>query len=1018
MVKKRGAAAKKPQPPVEGSLLQRAFQLTSSSNVDSVAALCEEVKKVEGGDEGNELRTYAQLCYNTACVTEEALIGLCEGLASASCTESTPTSSAVYCAVRALPSAVRAATRLIIEKKSKTTVDVIQSLCFQGERFLLSPDVRLATASCMAMLGVVIMLTELLVNDDDGVPNDDVSLSSCWRVLKRGLRIPPFVPQQIIRELRSRIQRQVIAREVELFQSSECSEFTLRPLVQATARAMRYGKLSPSYLTPLDRVVTAEYLKLDEKDKRKVLLNELIKVVENSLRAHVRDPGEYFIRKIGVLKERADAKARHKAECERVKEEVKRIKAEMGDFKVAEKKELTPYQLEAIYYMNPLEMVEKVIDALKKVPKNLVAKGKEPKMPPLPEAPPEPALVELESPPWHEVTDVPVRWFAVKPVTAADRDYHRSAALGRLFSKTSELEASEGLRAETKLHHALVSRLLSDDDALVEFMKGNVKARNRVAVLWLVRKLAESGDADLQGPLHRILATYRDNLPLDDAGQAELPLNLPLVDKSVVDAVEKLMIENPVMYLDGASERAGTIPSHIKIGIAFFRYLILQRPAYRKYALPSLLAIALHPETTLSRPALAQVSTLYQSQSSLREEIFAFFNSRLALVKEGSGLSAEAIENRTRALSLFAEVLAYSNDEFLDVMVQVYVEGSAQIRKVIRNRWPRFVQKLWKEEKRRQKVLDIVEAPKKGAELLAVQALFSLSVDGTITAEVVDAAKQLYVLSVREERVWEKEEGEEVGHPMERAHALALVPIIAKLSPSEFASFLPSFLLLPTKALRLFVKKVFKTTVQPKDFLYSVHHQHEQDVPLKKQIEALDITLSQQDVITSEVCAQTLRKLVADKSLSPLLLRTALKVLELYPKLKPFMVRLTETLFSKSVWETTLLWKGVMQLYMRTLPDSLPLALVLPPKPFGELLRLRRGLAEHLQLKVGSRPLREGMREEIEAVAKADAAARAESKKREGRGKEDSEGGEKRRKIEGGSGSSEEARRDAVVKTE
>lgn len=98
--------------------------------------------------------------------------------------------------------------------------------------------------------------------------------------------------------------------------------------------------------------------------------------------------------------------------------------------------------------------------------------------------------------------------------------------------------------------------------------------------------------------------------------------------------------------------------------------------------------------------------------------------------------------------------------------------------------------------------------------------------------------------------------------------------------------------------------------------------------------------------------------------------------------MKEFMVGFLESLFQREVWNYPRLWKGALQLFFRTFPESLVHATLLPPDQFRELLSLKRGVAERLRQRLGSKPFTESLQKELNAACERDAAARAEAEKK------------------------------------
>eukprot|EP01132_Coremiostelium_polycephalum_P002926 gene2926-3646_t len=206
-------------------------------------------------------------------------------------------------------------------------------------------------------------------------------------------------------------------------------------------------------------------------------------------------------------------------------------------------------------------------------------------------------------------------------------------------------------------------------------------------------------------------------------------------------------------------------------------------------------------------------------------------------------------------------------------------------------------------------LLQVITLCPKGAEPFMIEILNSLVESDRPTPELVQAVKTL----------------------MKTSNDLRfLLPIVHGLDKEEIFSLLPSFINLPTEDSKNFIKMLSSpgSPVSPSELLVQLHLIETKDA--KKPIEAINHCLEMSNIFKQEYMAVTIQQLMVQSPLPILLMRTILKTLKLYPRLKLFIVDILSQLVGKQVWNSEILWSGFLLCAKETKPESLDLILQLP----------------------------------------------------------------------------------------
>ncbi|OTF72244.1 hypothetical protein BLA29_010750 [Euroglyphus maynei] len=123
---------------------------------------------------------------------------------------------------------------------------------------------------------------------------------------------------------------------------------------------------------------------------------------------------------------------------------------------------------------------------------------------------------------------------------------------------------------------------------------------------------------------------------------------------------------------------------------------------------------------------------------------------------------------------------------------------------------------------------------------------------------------------------------------------------------------------------------------------------------LKTIIKATQLCFEEKSLFTESVLAIVMQMLCEQNPLPTLLMRTVIQTLGHYPKLIGFvMTNILQRLILKQVWNQKKVWEGFIKCCQRTLPQSFPVLLQLPPLQLKSVFEtspeLRPSLINYLQ---------------------------------------------------------------------
>lgn len=125
--------------------------------------------------------------------------------------------------------------------------------------------------------------------------------------------------------------------------------------------------------------------------------------------------------------------------------------------------------------------------------------------------------------------------------------------------------------------------------------------------------------------------------------------------------------------------------------------------------------------------------------------------------------------------------------------------------------------------------------------------------------------------------------------------------------------------------------------MNPTELLLALHEM-EENVPLPKAVEAINVCFTMPDVFEAKYVSNALRYLIDQPKIPILLMVTMIRTVSVYKNLVQFVLNLLEKLIKKRVWTYPKLWDGFVKCTERTLPDSVKTVATLPKDQLKDIL--------------------------------------------------------------------------------
>lgn len=389
-------------------------------------------------------------------------------------------------------------------------------------------------------------------------------------------------------------------------------------------------------------------------------------------------------------------------------------------------------------------------------------------------------------------------------------------------------------------------------------------------------------------------------------------------------------------------------------GLELLKDLCVIKPPKKAKFLRHLFNFCVHERTDLRDKALEHMTNLYNTQKPLQGRINEYaleWCTYLEKENPPSNIFGETygrleVETAWReetakiCLTLMLALMPYKPDVYVDKLLQIYTNTSADLKRTILRSIDAAIKKLGADN---EVLLKLLEECPKGSETLIIRIIYILTEkQPTPHAELLTRVRDLYATKIKDVRV--------------------LIPVLSGLTKPEILTALPKLI----KLNQVVVKEVFNRLLgigaefanqtmatTPSDILIALHTIDINDCELKCIVKATSMCLAEKEVYTQDVLMGVLQHLVDVVPIPTLLMRTIIQSLTLYPRIANFVLNLLQRLILKQVWRQKLIWEGFLKCVQRLKPLSLPVLLHLPPQQLMHSLEqcpdLRQPLLEYAQ---------------------------------------------------------------------
>ncbi|KAI9495403.1 Symplekin tight junction protein C terminal-domain-containing protein [Zychaea mexicana] len=545
-------------------------------------------------------------------------------------------------------------------------------------------------------------------------------------------------------------------------------------------------------------------------------------------------------------------------------------------------------------------------------------------------------------------------------------------------------EANGSDTKEMNMKMALLNEEDSNSDhlkeMLVDFIVADLPSRHELAIEWLheefhcdtIRKRQLTPNDDgyeptyfkwLQLLLQKGIPTLQE---AKDKTLSKLMLDAPALNAESIDLIRRNMRENPARFVSCVST---------------LRDLVAHRPPVRQVCLNVLLDYCINRDVKMRSTSIVAVRKWVPDHPAIAPQVEAYAIQALqTLTQSGdddddeNGQEKQDVEDEqgdttmttpaakqdgqqgqeeededaeawkeqdvVRHAELFFALCAKKND-LLDELFNVYIHATEQVQRVIRQHIYNLIKSIGMNS---AKLLDTIRHFPPGGETLVIRILVTLCDTVRPTPELVAAVKSVY-----QER---------------NLDAKFLIPIVSGLSKEDLRHNLSKIveLLNNTDAQRKVVKKVFSRIVSssatvaapmtPTELLLALHEM-EENVPLPKAVEAINICFTMPDTFEAKYVSAALRHLAEQPKIPILLMVTMIRTVSVYKSLVQFILQLLEKLIKKKVWTYPKLWDGFVKCTERTQPESVKMVANLPEAQLKDILlripSIQSPLREHAE---------------------------------------------------------------------
>nr|XP_046912513.1 LOW QUALITY PROTEIN: symplekin-like [Dermatophagoides farinae] len=417
--------------------------------------------------------------------------------------------------------------------------------------------------------------------------------------------------------------------------------------------------------------------------------------------------------------------------------------------------------------------------------------------------------------------------------------------------------------------------------------------------------------------------------------------------------LQKLYLESPLLD-DRAIEMFKNFVLHsedFESSSTILRILVEKRPSYRQEFLTCLLQICIETENAdIHQSSLAMIIEIYQNPKfNLKEtaESFALeclnrlkndtYGPNVLGAKEPMPWNDDAIK---AVLAVYLKLLPL-NQKLIHELPNVYVATNAHIKRVILRLIQEPIQDI--DMNSMEMIKFVQNGFIDGAEILVSRVIHILTDKRKPSAKLVACVKDLYQ---KQKRVTD---------------VRFLIPVLSGFTKREIIEILPQLIKLNPNVIKEVFNRMFvshdpsyQSPISPADLMIALHNIDPSKCDLRTIIKAIHLCFEEKSLFTAEVFAIVMQMLSEQNPLPTLLMRTVIQTLGHYPRLISFVMNnILQRLILKQVWNQKKVWEGFIKCCQRTLPQSFPVLLQLPPiqlqSVFQTCPEIRPSLINYLQ---------------------------------------------------------------------
>ena len=421
--------------------------------------------------------------------------------------------------------------------------------------------------------------------------------------------------------------------------------------------------------------------------------------------------------------------------------------------------------------------------------------------------------------------------------------------------------------------------------------------------------------------------------------------------------LRRLYLESPIITDDAIEVLKGfvTIIGSAITVVNLMKDLVMRRPTKKLNCLNFLLEFCSHDSADVRQTAIQTVLQLH-ADSDYKTIIEPYAIMYLKFLLNPAPPTALFTEDRGRSqamsvwmedtvkvcLYLFLSLLPKNQDLFKNLAdvytnskTMVYADGGqpVKVQIVILRELDLPISKVPMDS---PELMDLLDDPPVGSETLITRIVHILTDKTLPSAELVAKVKKLYEDRVKDVRF--------------------LIPVLNGLSKMEMIQYLPQLIQCQTAVVKEVFMRVFSNNrgpMSPSDLLISLHTLGNDPNHTKTVVNVTKICFAERAIYDKGVLAVVLNKLMEEKDIPILFMRTVIQSLAMYPSMQGFIINILQRLITKQVWKQKVVWDGFIKACEKTMPQSYPVMLQLPPQQLEQFLeeapKLREPLLLHVQ---------------------------------------------------------------------